>query len=169
MCDCKSNNLGIGTVEPYQMDYLAFVDPDGKEVHKTADVDACISEVIQRLNYEGYPTIASCCGHNRHKPSIVFSDVMSDDDFRSAAAFLKNIDDRDFELSLWRRVNPVLCYQSKYPLWGRVILEDDISAVITAVKFSASTMYCVEWFSKGSRQSEWMLEREMDEFTRGDK
>lgn len=103
MCDCKSYNLGIGAVEPIQMGILAFIDPGGKEVHKTVDVDACIIDIVLRLNKAGYATIGSCCGHNQRRPSIVFSDVMTADDFRAAATFLKSIDDRDFELSLWRR------------------------------------------------------------------
>jgi len=166
MCECKSYNLGIGTIEPRQIDLLTSIDTDGHEAHKTVDIDACISEVVERLNAAGYPTIGSCCGHNRMQPSIVFSDVMSDNDFRAAAKYLKDIDDRDFELSLWRRINPMLCHQAKYPLWGRVMLEKDISALITEIKFSGSIMYCVEWFSQGIKHTEWMLERELDEFTK---
>ena len=35
-------------------------------------VDECIAPLIQVLNDNGFPTIASCCGHGKQPSSIIF-------------------------------------------------------------------------------------------------
>jgi hypothetical protein len=34
-------------------------------------IDDCLKEAIELLNYQGYKTLASCCGHNKYPTTIV--------------------------------------------------------------------------------------------------
>lgn len=39
-----------------------------------ADVDSCISDIVEALNEAWIETVASCCGHGHLPPSIVLKD-----------------------------------------------------------------------------------------------
>jgi len=45
--------------------------PYGNQANVWAKVDNCIAKEIIRLNKEGKPTLASCCGHSRYPKTIV--------------------------------------------------------------------------------------------------
>lgn len=61
MCDCE--NVGMGTYK----NQVTIVTPQGKVV----GIDRCIVDDVIELWALGYETIASCCGHNKVRPSIV--------------------------------------------------------------------------------------------------
>ena len=43
-----------------------LVDVDGEP----KDIDDCIADLVQLLNDNGYPTVASCCGHGKQTGRI---------------------------------------------------------------------------------------------------
>jgi len=71
---------------------------------KTVCLDKCITDTVFVLNKAGFRTVASCCGHNRRKPSIVLSDSLSAYQCKAAKELLQKIDKRDIDLMQWRLV-----------------------------------------------------------------
>jgi hypothetical protein len=61
MCDCV--NVGFGTYD----NVVTLITPEGKSV----DIDRCIAEEIKYLWSLGIETMASCCGHNKIKGSVI--------------------------------------------------------------------------------------------------
>ena len=94
MCNCHSYNWGVGSEVGRMLEF------DGKMVC----IDACITDTVIALNEAGFTTIASCCGHNRLKPSILLADTLSVKQCTEAKRLLQKIDTRDIDLVQWRRV-----------------------------------------------------------------
>ena len=51
--------------------------------------DPCLVPIVRALNTNGLSTVASCCGHGTHRPSVALADgrwlvVYGDADFRAA-------------------------------------------------------------------------------------
>lgn len=95
LCDCHSYNGDFGTIPTVQIQ------------HKTAgtkSIDACIAPVIQKLWDNDIWTIGSCCGHNGKFgfPSIVLDG--NEDNYTHIRELIKQVDDRNFELTQWKRV-----------------------------------------------------------------
>lgn len=70
MCDQHSN--------------IVITTPNGELL----DIDGCIADLVDVLNQNGYPTVASCCGHGTHYGSIALEDgrwvlLVPDADFRA--------------------------------------------------------------------------------------
>lgn len=101
-CDCHSYNGDFGTTKEVLMPMLVSITPDGKHTYKDVAIDACIAPVIKRLWEKGVHTIGSCCGHGNSSPSIVLSEGV--DNYKQIREWIKEVDDRWFELSQWRRV-----------------------------------------------------------------
>ena len=62
MCSCELPDVEIK---------LHHTSPSGRTV---GHVDPCIAPLVQVLNYGGFQTIASCCGHNRIPGNVIFED-----------------------------------------------------------------------------------------------
>lgn len=95
MCDCHSYNGDFGKT------------PEVLITHKTNGtkaIDACIAPVIQKLWDNDIWTIGSCCGHNGRfgQPSIVLGE--HEDNYSKIRTLIKEVDDRNFELTQWKRV-----------------------------------------------------------------
>lgn len=95
MCDCYSYNADTGKT------------PNVLIQHKTSGtkaIDACIAPVIQKLWDNNIWTIGSCCGHNGKFgiPSIVLGE--NEDNYSKIRELIKEVDERHFELSQWKRV-----------------------------------------------------------------
>lgn len=45
---------------------------EGKK--RIVDVDSCISGIVDALNYIGWATVASCCGHGKRPGNIMLVD-----------------------------------------------------------------------------------------------
>lgn len=60
--------------------------------------DPCLVPLIRALNTNGLATIASCCGHGTHRPSVALADgrwvvVYDDADFRAADTTSRPVND----------------------------------------------------------------------------
>ena len=71
MCECKSYNLGVGTVGEVSVLYPY----SGKQVL----IDACIVEDVQAVWIAGFETLGSCCGHNLMPANVVVPDWLSEE------------------------------------------------------------------------------------------
>lgn len=94
-CSCHSYNGDFGTT------------PQVLVKHKTSGtkaIDSCIAPVIKHLWDNDIWTIGSCCGHNGFfgRPSIILGD--GEDNYTKIRELIKEVDDRNFELSQWKRV-----------------------------------------------------------------
>lgn len=103
-CHCKSyNNFNDKGDEPDEEVVLTV--PEKFRHHtggrETVCVDACIAHVVQGLWDAGIPTLNSCCGHGKEKPSIVMTDHMDPDVVLHA---LSKLDPRAWTVSRWERV-----------------------------------------------------------------
>jgi hypothetical protein len=45
----------------------------GEGGHRRA-IDACLAPLVQALNQAGFGTVASCCGHGKHRGTIALAD-----------------------------------------------------------------------------------------------
>lgn len=101
-CTCHSYNKQTGTTPEVKMKHLVSVTPDGEPSYKDVVIDACIAPVIKVLWESGVNTLGSCCGHNKNNPSIVLGEC--EERYSEIRKFIKEVDDRYFELSQWKRV-----------------------------------------------------------------
>ena len=90
-CDCWSYNANEG-VTPNAVPRLP---PNGQLVC----VDACISQVIQRLWTHRIWTAGSCCGHGRLLPSVILSE--GDQSIEAVFDAIAEIDEREWEVLRW--------------------------------------------------------------------
>lgn len=101
-CDCHSYNGDFGSVPEVRLKMLVSISPEGERTYKNVMIDACIAPVIQHLWNNGVPTGGSCCGHGKKPPSIVLE--QGAENYSQIREWIKEKDDRWFELSQWRRV-----------------------------------------------------------------
>ena len=97
MCNCKSYNQP----EEDQIDESVVLPLDDG----TVCIDKCISKVIKHLWKNDIYTISSCCGHNKRKPSLVFTENLSGIEAYRIKRIIKEIDDRDFDIMSWILTN----------------------------------------------------------------
>lgn len=97
MCDCKSYNKQVGTVEERIL-YPKFY-TDGRSVC----VDECIADVVLHLWKRGIMTWNSCCGHNGlfGRPMIIIGENASIATVKYYRAIIKEIDNREFDILSW--------------------------------------------------------------------
>jgi len=94
-CDCHSYNGDFGKTKEVQIQH---------ETRGSISIDACIASVISKLWDNGISTIGSCCGHNG---SFGFSSIVlgeNEDNYSHIRKLIKEVDDRYFELTQWKRV-----------------------------------------------------------------
>lgn len=101
-CDCHSYNGDFGTTPEVKLTMLVGILPDGERRYKDVMIDACIAPVIQYLWDNGVTTGGSCCGHGHNSPSIVLEQGV--ENYSQVRDWIKEKDDRFFELTQWRRV-----------------------------------------------------------------
>lgn len=101
-CDCHSYNGDFGKTPEVKLKMISSISPDGKVSHKDVMVDACIAKIIKYLWDKGVNTIGSCCGHGFGRPSIVLGEWQ--DNYEQIRRWIKEIDDRQFEITQWRRI-----------------------------------------------------------------
>ena len=101
-CDCHSYNGDFGTTKEVILPMLSSITPDGKKTYKDVAIDACIAPVIKHLWDKGVNTGGSCCGHGSMPPSIVLG--AGAENYSQIREWIKEKDDRWFELSQWRLV-----------------------------------------------------------------
>lgn len=53
--------------------YIPGAEPRG-HLGRHRGIDACIAPLVAVLNYNGFPTVASCCGHGHRPGSIILED-----------------------------------------------------------------------------------------------
>ena len=101
-CECKSYNAQIGTVPEVILPHPKWM-PERERVNGVP-VDACIAEVVKHLWANNIVTLSSCCGHNGKMgfPSIVLGE--SESNISRVRQLIADKDDRNFELSQWKRV-----------------------------------------------------------------
>jgi hypothetical protein len=94
-CNCHSYNADIGAVKEVSVQHRTM---------GTKCIDACIAPVIQKLWDGGIWTSGCCCGHNGvfGMPSIVLGE--NEDNYKKIRSLIKEVDDRTFELTQWKRV-----------------------------------------------------------------
>lgn len=63
-----------GTTEVLSVVIPARLSSTGADKLKRVDVDKCIAPLVRVLNDNGFPTIASCCGHGRRPGNIALGD-----------------------------------------------------------------------------------------------
>lgn len=101
-CSCHSYNGDFGSEPEVLLTMLTSISPEGERKYKEVAIDACIAPVIQHLWDNGVNTGGSCCGHNNNSPSIVLGD--GSENYSQIRKWIKEKDNRWFELSQWRRV-----------------------------------------------------------------
>lgn len=101
-CKCHSYNGDFGETKEVILDMLTSVSPEGQKTYKKVAIDACIAPVIEHLWNKGVNTIGSCCGHGNNSPSIVLG--QGAENYSQIREWIKEKDNRWFELSQWRRV-----------------------------------------------------------------
>ncbi|AZV01954.1 hypothetical protein [Aeromonas phage Akh-2] len=98
MCECKSYNKDIGSVDEVILESPDLWLSDGRD---TICVDACIASVISGLWSSGLPTLNCCCGHNLENPSLVIPASENPESYFKA---LKVLDSRDWDIYKWELV-----------------------------------------------------------------
>lgn len=96
-CNCHSYNWDI---DEDKEEILQL--PKWCGVDKKVSIDKCIAPVIKHLWEHHVYTINSCCGHNRTFPTIILGE--NEENYYQIRQLIKEVDDRYFELSQWRRV-----------------------------------------------------------------
>lgn len=94
-CNCHSYNGTFGMTPEVLLTH---------RIGGTKSIDACIAPVIEHLWANEVWTEGSCCGHNGvfGSPSIVLGE--NEDNYTRIRELIAEKDDRNFELSQWKRV-----------------------------------------------------------------
>ena len=100
-CNCHSYNKETWKTQEIIISKVVWITADWEEIRRNICIDACISDTIKHLWCEWINTKSSCCGHWEKTPSIVFWSI---EDAVKWKELLKNIDEREFDLSYWARV-----------------------------------------------------------------
>ncbi len=100
--ECHSYNGDYGTTPEVLLTMLTSISPEGKREYKDVAVEACIAPVIQHLWDKGVSTGGSCCGHGKRSPSIVLE--QGAENYSQIREWIKEKDERQFELTQWKRV-----------------------------------------------------------------
>ena len=54
----------------------------GETYKKKVGIDRCIAPLVKAMNEAGMVTDASCCGHGKQPPSIIFNDGQKEKELR---------------------------------------------------------------------------------------
>lgn len=100
--NCHSYNGDFGTLPEVKLTMLTSILPNGDRKYKDVMIDACIAPVIKHLWDNEVNTAGSCCGHGKRPPSIVLGNDA--ENYSQIREWIKEKDNRWFELSQWRRV-----------------------------------------------------------------
>ena len=115
-CNCRSYNWGIG-----ERPEMALTPPPAiAEVRARPDapvmVDTCIADAVKAVWDAGHVTLGSCCGHGRGRPSLVLGDdYRTPEKAAEVVAVLASVDDRDWDLLVWRLVDALSPVEMENP------------------------------------------------------
>lgn len=97
--DCRSYNLGIGTVPE-----VVLPKPPWSSRDEGIAVDACIANVVQAVWDAGFVTLGSCCGHGIEGPELVLGDSVQAHDVPEIERIIARHDTRRWTLLQWQLV-----------------------------------------------------------------
>lgn len=94
MCNCKSYNLEIGTVDE------EILSPPFQD--RTVCIDSCIKDLVLMVWSAGIITRGSCCGHNNSNPSLILDGITTDEQLEIVKVIIKDNDTREFDILMWK-------------------------------------------------------------------